>query len=285
MRFFLIGAALPLASLLQAPVVQLRTPSRPVAHNRYHNVPQCRTASLKMNEADAAAPTAAAAQTTLPPDSFLALLDQAAESVAMAVADGNLLMEVEFPPVPVSKMDDSSLSAYDILAANLQFVVEFAKRLPMSAATGTPRKIALTLPDSAERQRAAKFYGDAEPWTGVSLWSLNGADKTEEEFSPMALFGSLFKQGKGAVTAAEWAEMYVVIGASAQELPAIQELAALAPTTPIVCFNLKCAGSPRVCPWVRTGGPRVAFARGYEQAALAFAGQSHRRVYAPAMRD
>ena len=33
--------------------------------------------------------------------------------------------------------------------------------------------------------------------------------------------------------------MYIVVGASCQELPAIQELAELEPTTPIVCFNLK----------------------------------------------
>ena len=155
MRFFLITGALPLASLLQAPVVTPRAPIHLTSRSALRQAQWCRTASFMMSEADAAAPAAAAVETTLPPDSFKTLLDQTAEAVDMAIADGNLLMEIEFPPVPVSKMDDSSLSAYDILAANLQFVVEFAKRLPMPAATGKPRKIALTLPDSAERQRAA----------------------------------------------------------------------------------------------------------------------------------
>ena len=93
----------------------------------------------------------------------------------------------------MSKLDDSSLSAYDILSANLNFVIEFVKRLKPDPSKG-PRKVALTLPDSAERQRAAKYFGDDEPWTGTRLWSLNGGDEKAEEFSPMALFGSLFKR-------------------------------------------------------------------------------------------
>ncbi len=55
----------------------------------------------------------------------------------------------------------------------------------------------------------------------------------------MALFGSLFKQGSGKVVAAEWADMHLIVGASCQELPAIQRLAELAPDKPLVCFNLK----------------------------------------------
>jgi hypothetical protein len=70
------------------------------------------------------------------------------------------------------------------------------------------------------------------------LWSLNGGDE-DESFSPMALFGSLFKQGSGAVVAAPWADMHLIVGASCQELPAIQRLHELAPDKPIVCFNLK----------------------------------------------
>jgi len=197
-------------------------------------------ASLVAAEGAAAQPPPVAAGTpTLPPESFLTIVEQAAEAVDLAVSDGHLLLEIEFPPIPISKLEDSSLSAYDILAQNLQLAVEFAKRLKLDADTQAPRKIALTLPDSAERQRAAKYYGDDEPWPGMSLWSLNGGDESGEEFSPMAFFGSIFKQGKGEVVAQEGANMHLIVGASAQELPAIQELADLTPGKPIVCFNLK----------------------------------------------
>ena len=198
-----------------------------------------RVACDPVSEATDAAPTTAAdGSYSLPPDSFLTLLEQAAESAEAAISDGSTLLEIEFPPVPTSKLDDSSLSAYDILSANLQFAVEFSKRLTPDPKKGT-RRVALTLPDSAERQRAAKYFGDEEPWPGMQLWSLNGGDESAEDFSPMALFGSLFKQGSGKVVAAEWADMYVIIGASAQELPAIQQLHVLAPSVPIICFNLK----------------------------------------------
>jgi len=175
----------------------------------------------------------------MPPDSFQILLEEAVTATEAAVADGSLLIEVEFPPVPISKLEDSSLSAYDILQANLQFAVEFVKRLSKDEATGAPKKIALTLPDSAERQRATKFFGAEEPYPGMRLWSLNGGAETPEEFSPMALFGSIFKQGSGQVVAAEWADMHMIIGASCQELPAIAKLAELAPNKPLLCFNLK----------------------------------------------
>ena len=175
---------------------------------------------------------------SMPPESFQILIEQAAAATTAAMANGETLMEVEFPPLPISKLEDSSLSAYDILSANLQFVTEYVKKLGLNE-NGTPRKIALTLPDSAERQRAKKFFGDDEPWPGMQLWSLNGGAETEEDFSPMALFGSIFKQGSGKVEPAPWAEMHIIVGASCQELPAIQKIAELAPTKPLVCFNLK----------------------------------------------
>ena len=101
--------------------------------------------------AAAASPAVTPSGMSMPPESFKILVDDAAKAVDTAIADGQMLMEVEFPPVPTSKLDDSSLSAYDILAANLQFAVEFVKRLQLDD-TGVPRRIALTLPDSAERQ-------------------------------------------------------------------------------------------------------------------------------------
>ena len=238
----LLVAALPLA--LPFALVAPRAPTSAAS--------ACRSGPLLLQAADAAgdaagdaaAPQAAAAAAppppkplTMPPESFSLLIDEAASATLAAIGDGQRLIEVEFPPLPISKLEDSSLSAYDILSANLQFALEFAKRMPM--VDGAPQKVALTLPDSAERQRAAKFFGDDEPFPGTQLWSLNGGDETPEAFSPMALFGSIFKQGSGQVIPAEWCDMHLIVGASCQELPAIQKLSELAPNKPLVCFNLK----------------------------------------------
>merc|ERR1719203_2066249 len=123
----------------------------------------------------------------LPQPSFLTLIEQAADATSTAIADGSTLMEVEFPPVPLSKLEDSSISAYDLLQANLQLALEYCKRLRPAIGGG---EIAIALPDIAERERAREVLGDAEPAAGVRLWALNGGD---EEPAPFGFFGSLIK--------------------------------------------------------------------------------------------
>ena len=46
---------------------------------------------------------------SLPPDSFLELIEHAAESTRLAISEGSLLLEVEFPPLPVSQLDEPGL--------------------------------------------------------------------------------------------------------------------------------------------------------------------------------
>lgn len=170
--------------------------------------------------------------TTSPPPSFLALLDQACDAANRARADGTLLMEIEFPPVPLSKLDDSSISAYDLLSANLQLASEFAKRI-LPDLGGS---LAITLPDTSERVRAAEMMGSYEPREGVKLWALEGGDAEPKAFG---FLDSVFKRSESAVVAAPWASAYLVLGASCQELPALRRLAELQPDVPIICFNLK----------------------------------------------
>lgn len=250
MRTLLVAAVLPLAR-----PYALTTPARtPVACRR--------CASAPLLDATAESETAL----SMPPESFQILLENAAASTDAAIADGQNLIEVEFPPLPVSKLEDSSLSAYDILSANLQFALTYIKQLEKKA-DGSPRKVALTLPDASERSRALQFFGDEEPWPGTKLWSLNGGDKAADE-GFMALFGSAFKQGSGAVVAAEWADMHLIIGASCQELPAIQKLAELSPSTPLVCFNLKVRARMRA---LRAVVARRHMSRAISASAAAFA--------------
>ena len=187
-----------------------------------------------VGSADTPPAAAETVATSMPPDSFLELIQQAADATVAAISDGNMLLEIEFPPVPTSKLDDSSLSAYDILAANLQLALEFSKRvLPRSE---TVNQIALTLPDLPERKRAKEYLSDDEPAPGVRLWSLVGGAGEE---SPLDFLSSIFKQGTPAPEVAEWADMYLVLGSTCQELPTLRLLAEAAPTKPIVFFNLK----------------------------------------------
>lgn len=185
--------------------------------------------------ADDAETQAAPAETlSMPPESFQLLVEQAATATLAALEDGQKLMEVEFPPLPISKLEDTSLSSYDILSANLQLSLAYVKKI-LPKAEGINR-IALTLPDLPERKRAAQYLGDEEPWTGTQLWSLVGG---AGEPSPLDFFSSLLKQGTPTPEVAPWADMYIILGATCQELPVIALLSELAPEVPIVCFNLK----------------------------------------------
>jgi len=185
---------------------------------------------------EAAEATAEKPALSEPPPSFKALIQQAVDATAAAIDDGSRLMEIEFPPVPLSKLEDSSISAYELLDANLQLTTEFSKRLlAKKYGGGTEGTVAITLPDTAERARSADIIGSTEPAQGVRLWGLSGG---EAEASPFAAFSALFKTN-AAVEAAPWASVYILLGFSCVELPAIRTLAELSPEVPIICFNLK----------------------------------------------
>ena len=72
----------------------------------------------------------------------------------------------------------------------------------------------------------------------MRLNSLGG--DTSSSAPGFGFLGSIFKQSGGNdAVVAEWAGMYVLVGASCQELPTIRDLHERQPEIPIVCFNLK----------------------------------------------
>jgi len=67
-----------------------------------------------------------------------------------------------------------------------------------------------------------------------------GGDASADTGGAFGFFGSIFKQsGGGDVVPADWTGMYVIVGASCQELPTLRKLSELQPSVPIVLFNLK----------------------------------------------
>ena len=138
-------------------------------------------------------------------------------------------------------------SAYDVLSANLRLCIEYCKKLSRPGAVATlegGKAIAITLPDVEELRRTVEYMGDAEPWPNVRLNSLGG--DTAPDRNPLeGLWSNVFKQsGGGDAVVAEWAGMYVLLGASCQELPTIKKLHELQPDKPIVCFRDIVTSSP-----------------------------------------
>eukprot|EP00962_Isochrysis_galbana_P060935 scaffold35993_cov101-Isochrysis_galbana.AAC.2 len=223
----MLGVWLPVATaLLSAAASPLGGAARPasVIVARASSPPRMADVPLSLDpeanrERRVAPPTiAATGKESVPPPSFLALIEQAVGATQAALADGARLMEIEFPPVPLSQLEDSALSAYDLLSSNLQLSLEFSKKMARVLNKGPEQAVAITLPDAAERVRAAEYLGDSEPAPGVKLWALSGGDAQP---SPFGFLTSLVKRSDAAVEASPWASAYIILGVSCAELPTI----------------------------------------------------------------
>lgn len=172
----------------------------------------------------------AAEELSPPPASFEALIRQAQSSTLLAIEDGHRLVEVEFPPLPTSVLEDASSSAYDVSDANVRLAVRYAQ--------GLGKRVAVLVPDRPELDRAIKVVGGRQqPYANVSLHSLTGSSPVLTSTSAGAteggentiegFFSRIFnieRLGKQEVTVVPDAEVYVIITVSCQELPDVERL-------------------------------------------------------------
>jgi len=172
-----------------------------------------------------------------PPQSFYQLQIQSARAAAMAIEDGHKLIEIEYPPLPANVLEMDDVSAYEISDANIKLALDFAKSFTPSGA----RKVAILLPDEAELEIATENLGTANPYPGVTVSSLRKSDPDDTRiFKPEQIFLSLLGNGSGGtVEPLPDTYMYIIVVASAQELPDVEELQKLDPNAVFVMYNLK----------------------------------------------
>ena len=171
-----------------------------------------------------------------PPASFFELQINSARAAQLAIDDGHRFIEVEFPPLPAQVLEMDDVSAYDVAKANLELAIDFAKSF-----AAKQKKVTIMLPDEAEAKIAVENLGTDTPAPNVLVSSLRKSDDGDERvFKPDQLFLNLFGTGSGgAVKPVEGTDMYIIIVASAQELPAVEELSDMDPDKTIVFYNLK----------------------------------------------
>lgn len=140
-------------------------------------------------------------------------------------------------------MDD--VSAYDVAQANLQLALDFAKSFAAKTDDtddSIPKNVAILFPDESEMGIALERTSTTkDPYPGVTISSLRNSDPRDTRFfKPEQTFMSLFggKSG-GIIKPIEGVDMYIVIVASAQELPDVEELSELDPNAVICLYNLK----------------------------------------------
>ena len=130
----------------------------------------------------------------------------------------------QFPPLPASVLEMDDVSAYDVAKANVNLALDFAKSF---ATTGSSGKVAVMLPDESECNIMIEdLKMTATPYPNVMLTSLRRSEEGDTRiFKPEnVLIGLLGRGSGGTVKPIENTKMYVVVVASAQELPDIEEL-------------------------------------------------------------
>ena len=170
-----------------------------------------------------------------PPQTMAQCLSQAQAAAVAAVDDGNVIMEVEFPPLPADIMEDPNTSAQDVAGANTKLAIKFAAAL----AERRDLRVAIMYPDTAELERAVEDSGTNAPAPGVTLHSLRKPFAEAESFD-QAILAFLGKGKKNIKALPDEADAYVCLTFSAQELPDVEELCELESFgKPVILFNLK----------------------------------------------
>ncbi|KAJ1412126.1 hypothetical protein B484DRAFT_455463 [Ochromonadaceae sp. CCMP2298] len=172
----------------------------------------------------------------VPPSNFLDCVRQAAQGAKKAIADGYNLVEVEFPPLPLEFLEDSSSSARDIADANTRWAIEFSRTFVENGL------VSIIYPDQPELDDAIKYVdmdGGANPFPNVTLAtirsdSIRNAGSLDQIL--MSVFGATVG---GTVEAVENTKMYIALISSTQELPDLEKLHNLDPSIPLVFFNLR----------------------------------------------
>lgn len=155
---------------------------------------------------------------------------------------------MEFPPLPAQVLDMDDVSAYDVAKANVNLALDFARSFVST--DEIEGDVAVMLPDESECNIMLEDLKlEPKPYPGVILTSLRkGEEGDTRMFKPENLFIGLMGRGSGGtVKPIEGVGMYVIVVASAQELPDVEELyeQIKTPTTDggkepvIVFYNLK----------------------------------------------
>jgi len=167
-----------------------------------------------------------AADATPPPSSFYELQRASVRAAQSAIDDGYNLLEIEFPPLPANVLEMDDVSAYDVARANVNLALDFAKSFSTGSSSGK-NGVAVMLPDESELNIIlSDLELEARPYPGVELTCLRKGDEGDDRiFKPENLFIGLMGRGSGGtVKPSENTNMYIIVVASAQELPDVEEL-------------------------------------------------------------
>lgn len=213
------GFAPPSTTTISANPSQLTTPATLTSPR--HHTPLCMNIPTPTIDGGASPEEVKlAADAAPPPSSFFELQRASVSAAKMAIDDGFTLLEVEFPPLPANVLEMDDVSAYDVAKANVNLAIDFAKSF-------SEKGVSVMLPDESELNIMKEDLEMEEtPYPGVQITSLRRAKEGDDRiFKPEnVLIGLLGRGSGGTVKPSPNTNMYIIVVASAQELPDVEEL-------------------------------------------------------------
>ncbi|GAV71441.1 DUF1995 domain-containing protein [Cephalotus follicularis] len=174
------------------------------------------------------------------PKSYEVLVTDAANSLAFALQDAKIRLEIDFPPLP-SNFSSYKGSSDEFIEANIQLALAVVRKLQERMET----RACIVFPDKPEKRRASELFGTAiDLIGGITIGSLD-----DVPCGPVANFFKSVRNtldfdfeddNEGRWQSSEPPTLYVFLNCSTRELSLIEKYVEnFAKSTPTLLFNLE----------------------------------------------
>lgn len=174
------------------------------------------------------------------PKSYEVLVTDAANSLASAIQDGKIRLEIDFPPLP-SDISSYKGSSDEFTDANIQLALTLVKKLREKMQLRT----CIVFPDKPEKRRASEFFRTAlDSIDDITIGSLDdvpaGAVATFFRSIRNTLDFDFDDENEGRWQSNEPPSFYIFLNCSTQDLALIEKyVEKFASSTPTLLFNLE----------------------------------------------
>ncbi|KAF7843187.1 protein LOW PSII ACCUMULATION 3, chloroplastic [Senna tora] len=174
------------------------------------------------------------------PKSYEVLVADAANSLAYALQDGKIRLEIDFPPLP-SNFSSYKGSSDEFIDANIQLALAVVRKLKEKKET----RVCIVFPDKPEKRRASQLFKAAlDLIDGITIGSLDdvpGGPITSFFRSVRNTLDFDFEdENEGKNEKCEPPSLYIFINCSTRELAYIEQyVEKFAISTPTLLFNLE----------------------------------------------
>ncbi|CAK7336315.1 unnamed protein product [Dovyalis caffra] len=233
-------SSLPRSSLSLLSSTPLSSPSPTLLKLSYSTKIQCTNTDKQQQAQTTRSYDPKSGVAVYKPKSYEVLVTDAANSLAFALQDGKIRLEIDFPPLP-SNISSYKGSSDEFIDANIQLALAVVRKLQEKRET----RARLVFPDKPEKRRACQIFKTAlDSIDGITIGSLDdvpsGPVTTFFKSVRNTLDFDFEDENEGRWSSNEPPSLYVFINCSTRELSVIEKyVEKFAISTPTLLFNLE----------------------------------------------